>query len=118
MRLQQIAGALADRALQPVSAATARIHRLEAQISEIASHRAKLAAATADPTIAGAMLGQAERLRVKQATIMTELAAAHVALDKARRAAAKAVGRDQALAGLARRQRTAAELEARRRLLR
>lgn len=117
-RLQQIAGVLADRALQPVAAANANIQRIEARIAQIAGHRVKLATSTDDPSIAGAMLSQAERLRVKQAAALTELAAARVALDKARRAAAVAVGRDQALAALGKKQQAAAKLEARRRLLR
>ncbi|GAB5448929.1 hypothetical protein [Gymnodinialimonas sp.] len=117
-RLQDIAGLLADHALQPVVAATAKVHRIEARISEIASHRAKLMASTDDPSIAGTMLGQSERLRVKQANALTELAAARVALEKARRAAARAVGRDQALAAMGEKRTVAAKLEARRRLLR
>lgn len=117
-RLQKIAGALADQALQPVAAATAHIQRIEARIAQIAGHRGKLAASTDDPSIAGTMLAQAERLRIKQAAAMSDLASAHVALDKARRAASKAVGRDHAVAGLVDKQKTAAKLEARRRLLR
>ncbi|MBY4894062.1 hypothetical protein KUL25_14985 [Rhodobacteraceae bacterium N5(2021)] len=117
-RLQDIAGALADRALQPVVAASAAVQRIEDRIAEIAHHRAQLTASTGDPSIAGTMLGQAERLRVKQAAAMTELAAARVALEKARRAAAKAVGRDQALGEMVEKRKAAAKLEARRRLLR
>lgn len=117
-RLQQIARALADQALQPVAKANAEVQRIEARIAEIAGHRAKLSTSTGDPSIAGAMLSQAERLRVKQAAALTELAAARVALDKARRAAAKAVGRDQALAAIGDKQQAAAKLDARRRLLR
>lgn len=117
-RLHHIAGVMADHALQPVAAATAEIHRIEARISEIAHHRAKLTSSANDPSIAGTMLGQAERLRVKQAAALTELAAARVALEKARRAAARAVGRDQALSAMMEKRKAAAKLEARRRLLR
>lgn len=117
-RLQQIAGALSDQALQPVAKAHENVRRIKARIDAIAGHRAKLTAATDDTTIAGAMLGQAERLRVKQATALTELAAAQVALTKARQDAAKAVGRDHALRALGDKQKAAAKLEARRRLLR
>lgn len=117
-RLQQIARALADQALQPVAKANAEVKRIEARIAEIAGHRAKLSTSTDDPSIAGAMLCQAERLRVKQAAALTELAAARVALDKARRAAAKAIGRDQALVAMGDKQQAAAKLDARRRLLR
>lgn len=117
-RLHQIAAVLADQALQPVAAASAKIHQIEARISEIRAHRVKLTASTGDPSIAGTMLHQAERLRVKQAAALSELAAAHVTLDQARKAAAKAVGRDQALESLGKKHKAAAELEARRRLLR
>lgn len=118
VRLQQIAGALADQALRPVVAANAQVRRIEARIEQIASHRKKLTASTGDPSIAGAMLNQAERLRLKQAAALSELATARVALDRARRAAAKAVGRDQALGAIADKQTAAAQLEGRRRLLR
>jgi len=114
-RLQQIAGVMADQALQPVAAATAEIRRIEARIIEIATHRTKLSSATDDPAIAGAMLAQAERLRVKQVGVLSELAAARVKLDNARRRAAKAVGRDHALTALADKQKKAADLQARRR---
>lgn len=117
-RLQHIAGVMADQALRPVVEATTQIRRIEARIAQIANHRTQLTASTGDPTIAGTMLDQAERLRVKQAAALTELAAAHVALNKARRAAATAVGRDQVLGAIAEKQKTAAKLEARRRLLR
>lgn len=117
-RLQQIARTLADHALQPVAKANDDVRRIEARIAAIAGHRAKLSTSTDDPSIAGAMLGQAERLRAKQAAALTELAAARVALDNARRAAAKAVGRDQALAALGDKQKAAAKLDARRRMLR
>lgn len=117
-RLHHIASALADQALQPVVAATAEMHRIEAMIAEIAHHRAKLTASTGDPTIAGTMLGQAERLRIKQAKALTELAAARVTLERARQAAAKAVGRDKALEAIADKRKAAAVIEARRRLLR
>lgn len=117
-RLHQIAGVLAEHALHPVVAATAEVQRIEARIAEIAHHRAKLTASTGDPSIAGTMLGQAERLRVKQAAALSELATARVALDKARRAAAKAVGRDHVLGALAEERKAAAKLEARRRVLR
>ncbi|ABD57106.1 hypothetical protein [Jannaschia sp. CCS1] len=113
-RLRQISGVLADQALRPVVQATAEIHRIEARIAEIAGHRAKLTSSTSDPSIAGTMLNQAERLRVKQAAALSELATAHVALDKARRAAAKAVGRDSALSAIADKKKAAAQLKARR----
>lgn len=116
-RLRQISGVLADQALRPVMLATAEIHRIEARIAEISGHRAKLTASTDDPSIAGTMLNQAERLRVKQAAALSELATAHVALDKARRGAAKAVGRDSALGAIADKQKAAAQLKARRRAL-
>lgn len=118
VRLQQIAGALADQALRPVIDASAHVRRIEAHIAHIVSHRKKLAANTKDPSIAGAMLNQAERLRLKQAAALSELASARVALDQARRAAARAVGRNQALGAIADKQSVAAQLEARRRLLR
>lgn len=118
VRLQQIAGALADQALRPVVEANAQVHRIEAHIEQIASHRKQLSASTGDPSIAGAMLNQAERLRVKQAAALSELATARVTLDHAQRAAAKAVGRDQALSAIADKQKAAAQLEARRRWLR
>lgn len=117
-RLQQVAGALADKALAPVRDATAEIQRIEAKVANIANHRAKLGASTSDPSIAATMLNQAERLRVKQASAMAELAAAHVALDRARRIAAKAVGRNQALDAIADKKKLAATLEAKRRLFR
>ena len=117
-RLQSIAGALADQALQPVVAATANVRRIEGRIAAIAAHRKQLAASTSDATIAGAMLSQAERLRRTQAEALTALASARVALEVARRSAAKAVGRDQALTEIAKRRKAAELLEARRRLLR
>ena len=117
-RLQQVAGMMADQALQPVAAATAEVRRIEAKIAEIAAHRTKLAAATDDPTIAGAMLAQAERLRIKQAAALSELATARVHLDAIRREAAQAVGRDHALTALADKRKQAADLEIRRRALR
>lgn len=116
-RLQNIAGALADQALRPVMQATAEIQRIEARIAELSGHRAKLTASASDPSIAGTMLSQAERLRVKQAAALSELASAHVALDKARRAAAKAVGRNHALGAIADKKKAAAERKARRRFL-
>ncbi len=117
-KLQQIASVMADHALAPVAAATAVVRQIEARIADLANHRAKLSVATGDPSIAGTMLAQAERLRIQQAAALTELAAARVRLEMARRTASKAVGRDQALGALADKQIAAAKLEARRRLQR
>lgn len=117
-RLQTIAGALADRALEPVAEAAAHVRRIEARIAEIAKHRSQLTANASDPALAGTLLHQAERLRGLQAAALTELASARVTLEKARRTASKAVGRDQALGEITKRQKAAAQLEERRRLLR
>lgn len=117
-RLQRVAGVLADQALLPVKKATEKVHQLEARIAEIAHHRAQLTTNTADPSIAGAMLDQAERLRKQQMSALTELAAAKVSLEKARKAAARAVGKDQVLGKIAVKKQANAEREARRRMLR
>lgn len=117
-RLQKVAALMADRALQPVAAARADMQRIEARIERIAQHRAALMTAAGEPAIAATMLRQAERLRREQAAALSDLARARIRLDAARRAAAQAVGRDQALTELARRRRAAAALEARRRKLR
>lgn len=117
-RLQRVAGVLAEQALLPVKKATENVRQLEGRIAEIAHHRAQLATSTADPSIAGAMLDQAERLRKQQMGALTELAAARVTLEKARKAAAKAVGKDQVLGKIADKKQANAELEARRRMLR
>ncbi len=117
-KLQQIASVMADHALVPVAAATAEVRRIEAQIAEIASHRAKLLIATKDPSIAGTMLAQADRLRIQQAAALSDLAGARVRLEATRTAASKAVGRNRALDALADKKDTATKLEARRRLLR
>lgn len=113
-QLRRIAGVMADRALQPVAAAAAETHRIEARIEEIAGHRAKLSGAVSDPSIAGAMLAQAERLRIKQAAALSELARARVRLEAARKAAALAVGRDRSLAELIEKRQKAAAIKARR----
>lgn len=117
-KLRQIASVMADHALAPVAIATAEVRRIEARVADIARHRVKLTSSTGDPSIAGTMLDQAERLRIQQAAALTELAGARVRLETARKAASKAVGRDRALAALIDKQKTAAKLEARRRLLR
>lgn len=117
-KLQQIASVVADHALAPVAAASAEVRRIEQRIAEIANHRTKLTASIEDPSIAGTMLDQAERLRIQQAAALTELASAQVRLEVVRKAASKAVGRDQALQALAEKQKTTAKLEARRRLMR
>jgi hypothetical protein len=116
--LQRIASVMADHALVPVAAAAAEVQKIEARIAELAMHRAKLSGSTGDPSIAGAMLAQAERLRIQQAYVLTELASARVRLETKRQAAAQAVGRDQALNALAEKRDAAAKLEARRRALR
>ncbi len=113
-QLQRIAGVMADRAMLPVAKATEQMHAIEARIAEIALHRARLSMATGDPSIAGTMLAQAERLRIRQAAALSELAAARVRLEMARKAAAQAVGRDQALGALIDKQAKAAEQKARR----
>lgn len=113
-QVQRIAAVLAERALMPVAAASATARRIEARIAEIAAHRAKLAGSAEDPTIAGTMLSQAERLRIRQAAALSELAAARVQLENARRAAAQAVGRDRVLAAMIDRQKQAAALKTRR----
>lgn len=117
-RLQRVSRLLADQALLPVKEATERVRRIESRIAEIAHHRAQLMTSAHDPSIAGTMLNQAGRLRAQQAAALTELAAARVALEKARLAAARAVGKDAALSALSDRNRARAELEARRRALR
>ena len=113
-QLQSIASVMADRALMPVAAASAQTRKIEERIAEIASHRGKLSSSTNDPSIAGAMLAQAERLRIKQAAALSELAAARVKLEVARKAAAQAVGRDRALGALIEKRKKAAALKARR----
>lgn len=113
-QLRRIAGIMADRALQPVASASAETRRIEARIDEIAGHRTKLSGSVDDPSIAGSMLAQAERLRIKQAAALSELARARVRLEAARKAAAQAVGRDRALAALIEKRQKAAALKARR----
>lgn len=117
-RLRQIASVMADHAMAPVVRAAAEVQHIETRIAGLAAHRAKLSVATGDPSIAGTMLDQAERLRIQQAGALTELAAARVRLETARRAASEAIGRDHALGALADKRAAAAKLEARRRLLR
>jgi hypothetical protein len=113
-QLQRIASVMADRALGPVAAASAEVRKIEDRIAAIAGHRAMLTSSASDPSIAGAMLAQAERLRVSQAAALTQLAAARVRLETARKAAAQAVGRDRAISALIDKQRKAAALKARR----
>lgn len=113
-QLHRIASIMAERALMPVADATAEVRRIEARIAEISDHRTRLTAAVGDPSIAATMLAQAERLRIKQAATLSELATARVRLDTARAAAAKAVGRDQALSRVIEKRLTAKTEKARR----
>ena len=109
---------MADHALAPVVLATSEVRRIEKRIANIANHRAKLANSIEDPSIAGAMLDQAERLRIQQAAALSELANAHVRLETVRKAASKTVGQNQALTALVDKKRADVKLESRRRLLR
>lgn len=113
-QLQRIASVMADRALGPVAKANAEARLIEDRIAAIAAHRAQLAKASGDPSIAGAMLAQAERLRLSQAAALSELAAARVRIEVARKAAARAVGRDRALAAVIEKREKAAAQKARR----
>ncbi len=114
VQLQRIASVIADRALMPVTEARAQTRRIEERIAEIAAHRVRLSSDTSDPAIAGTMLAQAERLRIKQAAALSELAAALVRLDAARKAAAQAVGRDRALSAVIEKRHKAAVQKAHR----
>ncbi|WP_224816454.1 hypothetical protein [Hasllibacter sp. MH4015] len=96
-RLHQVSGILADRALAPVEKAAVDMHAIEQRVEALAHHRAALMRSASDPTLAGSMLAQAERLRQQQARALEELARARVALEQARQAAAKAVGRNRVL---------------------
>lgn len=104
VQLQRIADASADAALVPVKAAMRDVQRIEGVIAELAHHRESLMRAANDPTIAGPLLAQANRLRQQQAEKLQELARARLELEKRRAAAAKAVGRSQALKAVSDRQ--------------
>ena len=109
---------LADKALSPVARAGARVRAIEARVETLAAHRKDLMRASDDPSVAGSMLAQAERLRQEQAGAMGQLASARAAYEREKTAAAKAVGRDLVLGKLIEKQKTAAKLEHDRRKLR
>ncbi|MEJ6390134.1 hypothetical protein [Gymnodinialimonas ulvae] len=117
-RLKAITSLLADKALSPVALAGARVRAIETQVEGIAAHRKDLMRASVDPSVAGSMLAQAERLRKQQAAAMSQLAGARVAFEKEKVAAAKAVGRDLVLGKLIEKQKAAAKQEQDRRKLR
>lgn len=117
-RLKAITSLLADKALSPVAQAGARVRVIEAQVETLAKHRKDLMRASDDPSVAGSMLAQAERLRQQQAKTMGTLASARVAFEREKTAAAKAVGRDLVLGKLIEKQKTAVKLEHDRRKLR
>jgi len=107
--LLALAELIADQAQQPLLKAQARVAKIDARIGEIATHRAALMqVGPDDPTMAGTMLAQAERLRRLQARETMRLAEATAALGEVQAATRRAIGRKLALEKLEARQRTKA----------
>ncbi|MEJ6393026.1 hypothetical protein V8J82_07165 [Gymnodinialimonas sp. 2305UL16-5] len=116
--LRKVANVLADQALGPVTRAAAKVRKIETRIAEIAAHREALIKSASDPSVAATMLRQADRLRETQAQALTQLAAARAEWEKARHAAAQAVGRRQVLSELSKRRDVEEKRDALRRRLR
>jgi hypothetical protein len=91
--LSQIASLVEARALLPVAQAQARLGKISTEVSSIRKVREDLAADPCDPFQAAMMARQAERLRLRHAAALSELAACQAALDIAKASARPAVGR-------------------------
>ncbi len=113
-RMRHIAKMVADHDLQPVLAAKAEVDRIQDRISAIRHHRRALMSSAADPTIAAVMLAQAERLRLDEARAISDLASARARSEKARKSAARSVGRVEVLNAIQHRTAVAAARKRRR----
>ena len=103
LRLATITDAILESALLQLKIAAAARHSLEGQLAELdASRRAVIPDVESATSRAGSDLMWLKWSDLRRAELNKALARARVAEDEARRAAGRAFGRQQALAGVAR----------------
>ena len=95
--LARIAALLAERALPPVAAARDRVAAQQRRIDDMAARRDALVVDGVDPVLAARLAQQAQRLRLQQATAMSDLARAQAELELAIAAARPALARKAVL---------------------
>jgi hypothetical protein len=104
--LQEIADLLAERALRPLAAETARVAAIRARIARLEGLRTRLSEdggdGAADPAVSAYLQARAEAVRRAQAAEYRVLAGAEAEIAGTRATARKALGRAEALRALRR----------------
>ena len=103
-QLAQLSDLLADRAKQPVRKAMDEVILLASREAEIENYRQALIKASQDPILASTFLKQANRLNQDRRKVQNQLDLARERLSSAQKGAYQAIGRNNAVEDLIKKQ--------------